>query len=221
MKLSIIIPAYNEELTIGAILNQIQSVDFNGLEKEIIVVDDASLDRTLEKLTESSGIILIKHSENQGKGAAIKTGIAAATGDVVVFQDADLEYDPSDLPKIIAPILRMETDVVIGYRQQRGLSLKTIGNKAITLFTNFLYEASLPEYECCYKAFSKKIITSILVDSNGFEYDNELICKILRRKEKIIAIPVKYSPRNYTDGKKIGWRDGFKILWTILKYRFT
>jgi len=228
-KLSIIIPTYNEKSTIEEIIKRIKAVNLMGLEKEIIVVDDGSKDGTREILKTIPGIRYIFHEKNLGKGGAVKTGFQNATGDILIIQDADLEYDPNEYYEVIKPILEGRTEVVLGDRIQPDKDLRRhkslywiswFGNWTITLLTNILYLNNAGEYEACYKAFTKKLIDSIPVKTNGFEYDNELVCKILKRGYKTIDVPIHYYPRSYEEGKKINWKDGFKILWTIIKYRF-
>ena len=227
-KLSIIIPAYNEEGTILEILKRIRDIDLD-LEKEIIVVDNGSSDETPRLLKNVEGIKLITLSPNRGKGGAIKAGLREATGDLVIFQDADLEYNPQDYPKMIKPILDGKTEIVLGVRIQpdrdarkRKLSywLSWFGNELITQTTNLLFWNNAGEYEGCYKAFTKHLIDTIKVKANGFEYDNELVCKILKKGHKTIDVPINYYPRSYEEGKKIKWEDGFRILGTIIKCRF-
>jgi len=229
MKLSIIIPAYNEKNTIEEIIRRIKTVNLSGIEKEIIVVDDGSKDGTREILQRIAGIRYIFHEKNLGKGGAMKTGFKNATGDILIPQDADLEYDPNDYSAMIAPILRGETEVTNGVRIQpandpRRATLSYwfhwFGNNAITWTTNWLYWNNAGEYEGCYKAFTKKLADSIPVKTNNFDFDNELFCKILKRGYKIVDVPIKYYPRDYERGKKINWKHGFLILWTIIKTRF-
>lgn len=200
-----------------------------GLEKEIIVVDDGSKDGTREILKTISGIRYIFHDKNLGKGGAVKTGFKAATGDILTVQDADLEYDPSDYPAVIQPILDGKIEVTNGVRIENRLResnqisvgiLGWLGNHAITWTTNLLFWNNAGEYEGCYKAFTKRLINEINVKTNDFDYDNELICKILKRGYKTVDVPIHYYPRSYTEGKKINWKHGFKILWTIIKTRF-
>jgi len=230
MKLSIIIPAFNERSTILEILKRIENVDL-GLEKEIIIVDDCSTDGTVDILKglDKSQYKIILKNKNEGKGAAIKTGLAQARGEFVIFQDADIEYDPRDYPAMIQPILDGKTEVVLGIRikperderKRKSLYwLSFIGNKFITWTTNLLFWNNAGEYEGCYKAFTKRLLDTVSITANGFEYDNELICKILKKGYKTIDVPIHYYPRNYETGKKINWKDGFKILLTIIKERF-
>lgn len=229
MKLSIIIPAYNEKATIEKIIRRIKAVNLGAVEKEIIVVDDGSRDGTREILKKIPDIRYIFNEKNLGKGGAVKTGFKNATGDILIIQDADLEYDPQDYLSMIQPILDGKTEVTNGVRIQplndsRRITisywLHWLGNNAITWTTNWLYWNNAGEYEGCYKAFTKKIIDSIKVKTNNFDYDNELVCKILKRGHKIIDVPIHYYPRNYEEGKKISWKHGLLILWTIVKTRF-
>ena len=227
-KLSIIIPAYNEKSTIEEIIRRVKAVTLP-LEKEIIAVDDGSKDGTREILKNIPGIRYIFHEKNLGKGGAVKTGFKNATGEIIIVQDADLEYDPNDYLAVIKPILEGKTEVTNGVRispekddrKKKPLYwLSWIGNHFITWTTNLLYWNNAGEYEGCYKAFTKKLIDSIEVKTNNFDYDNELVCKILKRGYKIVDAPIRYYPRNYEEGKKINWKHGFLILWTIIKTRF-
>ncbi|OGY46294.1 MAG: hypothetical protein A2840_02395 [Candidatus Buchananbacteria bacterium RIFCSPHIGHO2_01_FULL_47_11b] len=223
-KLSVIIPAYNEERTIIELLNKVLRAQIP-LEKEIIVVDNNSSDTTAARATRVAGVRVI-HESRRGKGAAVKKGIAEATGDIVIFQDADLEYDPDDYASVIAPILDGTTEAVIGVRSTDRHSdwfiyyFGLLGNGAITLLTNVLYGNNAGEYEGCYKAFSTRLVRTIEVKTDDFDFDNELVCKLLKRGVRIVDVPIRYYPRNYAEGKKITWRHGFLILWTVLKYRF-
>lgn len=229
-KLSIVIPAYNEKNTIEEIIRRIKAIKLpGGLEKEIIIVDDGSKDGTREILKQTPDIKYIFHETNLGKGGAVKTGFKNATGDILIIQDADLEYDPNDYSAMIQPILEGEAEVVLGVRIQPEKDLRKkkslywlsrLGNNLITWTTNLLYWNNAGEYEGCYKTFTKKLIDSIEVKTNNFDYDNELICKILKRGYKTVNAPIRYYPRSYGEGKKINWKHGLLILWTIVKTRF-
>ena len=232
VKLSVVIPAYNEERTIAETIRRVKSVDLGGLDLEIVVVDDGSRDQTREILKTIPGIRVVLHQRNSGKGAAVKSGFQAATGDIVLIQDADLEYDPQDYPALLQPILDGRAEATMGSRfilerlQFFGKGAKSpffthyIGNILIVQLTNALYRHSATDYEGCYKAFSKSVVDSIPIAANGFEYDNELICKLLRRGHRIAEVPIKYRPRTYEEGKKIKWQDGVRMVWTIVKWRF-
>ena len=232
MKLSVVIPAYNEEATIAETIARVKAVDLGSVDLEIVVVDDGSKDQTRKILETIPGIRVVLQERNAGKGAAVKSGFRAATGDVLLIQDADLEYDPQDYPTLLQPIIDGRADAVMGSRfllerlKFFGKGAKSpffthyIGNKLIVAVTNTLYGHSATDYEGCYKAFSRQIVDSIPIEANGFEYDNELICKMLRRGFRIAEVPIKYRPRTYEEGKKIKWQDGVRMLWTIAKWRF-
>lgn len=231
LTLSIIIPVFNEAFTIGALLDRVKAAPTEALAKEIIVVDDGSTDGTRQLLNGLDGIRLILHAQNRGKGAAVRSGFEAATGDIVLIQDADMEYDPQDYPFLVRPILAGQADAVLGSRfllqKPRFFMINGdpffshyIGNKLIIWLTNLLYNFSATDYEGCYKAFSKSVIDETPVVTNGFDFDNELVCKLLRQRKRIVEVPIHYHPRPYREGKKIRWRDGVVMLWTILKWRF-
>lgn len=228
MKLSIIIPAYNEEGTIREVLRRVKDVDV-GMEKEIIVVDDASTDGTREVLKEEEsrgGIKVLYHERNMGKGAAVRTGIASATGDFIIIQDADLEYDPQDYPSLLKPLLEGRAEVVYGSRFLSGSSSSMafwyrLGNRILTALTNLLYGSSLSDMETCYKSFKASIVKSIPLRSRRFEIEPEVTAKILKRGHKILEVPIRYRGRGRREGKKISWKDGLSALWALLKYRFT
>ena len=228
MKLSVIIPVYNEEGTIREILNRVRAVDV-GMEKEIIVVDDGSRDGTRRILQEEAvkgDIRVVYHPHNRGKGAAVRTGIEHAQGDFIIIQDADLEYEPGDYPKLLEPLLAGEADVVYGSRFLGGhekamVSLHRIGNRFLTAVTNLLYGSSLSDMETCYKVFRAEVIKSIPLVSDRFEIEPEITAKLLKRGYRIREVPIRYKGREFHEGKKISWKDGFGALWTLLKYRFT
>jgi len=231
MKISVVIPAYNEESTIAQVVEEVRKVDLGpGNELEIVVVDDGSRDRTREVLKTLPGIRAILNEKNAGKGAAVKTGFREATGDVLVIQDADMEYDPRDIRTVIDPIVAGQAEAVMGSRfvherprfffgkRKSPFFTHYIGNIAIIQLTNWLYWNDASDYEGAYKAFKKSVVDGLPIEANGFEFDNELICKLLRRGVKILTVPISYSPRSY-EGKKIKWTDGVRMLWTIVKWR--
>lgn len=230
-KITILVPVYNEERTVQELLEKVKQAPLPpGLEKEILVVDDGSSDSTREKLSAISGIRILSHDRNRGKGAAIKTGLRYATGDIILIQDADLEYSPEDYPEVLQPILSGAVELVMGSRflyemprffTKKGAPLFShfIGNRIIIALTNFLYGQNFTDYEGGYKAFTASLARSVPVRANGFDFDNELICKNFRRKHPIAEVPIRYKPRLYSEGKKINWRDGIAILCTILKCR--
>ena len=231
MKLSVIIPAYNERSTIEAVVRRVQAVNLGPIAKEIIVVDDGSRDGTTEVLKELAGIRHISHERNAGKGAAVATGFQAATGDIVLIQDADLEYYPEDYQTVIQPIVDGQCDAAMGSRfllykpkffgKRRSPYLTHyIGNKLIVAVTNLLYGQHFTDYEGCYKAFTRTVLASTPVEAKGFEFDNELVCKLMRKGARIVEVPIHYTPRTYAHGKKINWKHGLIILWTIMKWRF-
>ena len=231
MKLSIIIPAYNEEETIADVVRQVQAVDLGHIRKEIIVVDDASQDRTRDILRTFPHVITVSHPTNKGKGAALNTGIGMATGDIVLFQDADLEYTPNDYSVMIEPIINGRCEAVLGSRflhkrlvfwgkKKSPYFSHYIGNVLIIWLTNLLYHRHFSDYEGCYKAFARPVLLETPVRANGFEFDNELICKLLRKNIRMEEVPIHYDPRTYAQGKKITWRHGLIMLLTIVKWRF-
>ena len=231
-KLSVIIPAYNEEKTIAQVIERVKRADICGLELEVVAVNDGSKDRTEEVLKSIPGIRVVSHAKNGGKGSAVKDGFRAATGEVLLIQDADLEYDPGDYKALLRPILDGRCEAVMGSRfirdrphfffgeRQSPFFTHYVGNIAIVTLTNLLYGNDATDYEGCFKVFLKKLVDSVPIEADGFEYDNELICKLLRRGCRIEEVPITYSPRSYQEGKKIKWRDGVLMLWTIVRWRF-
>jgi len=224
--LSILVPVFNEELTIVDLIDLVQQSDIGTIKKEIIVINDGSTDKTLELLSNIEDIVLINHQKNQGKGRAIRTGIQHSTGDVIVIQDADLEYDPNDFQNLIRPIIDGDADVVYGSRrlkkdnEQHSALRFYIGGIVLTAITNTLYPtANLTDEPTCYKAFRASVLRSIDLKCQRFEFCPEVTAKILRQGINIIEVPISYYPRTVSQGKKISWWDGLEAIWTLLKYR--
>ncbi len=224
MKLSVIMPVYNEERTIQEIVKRVMEVP---LEKELIIVDDCSRDKTPELLKPYVGrpdIQVLKHERNLGKGAAIRTGIQAATGDMIVIQDADLEYDPAEYPTLVRPIVEGRADVVYGSRflglHRVFLFYHFLGNKFLTFLTNLLYNTMLTDMETCYKAFRAEVLKGITIKSNRFNFEPEITAKVFKKKLRVYELPVSYYGRDYREGKKIGLRDVLPAIWAIVKFRF-
>ena len=225
MKLSVVIPVYNEAATIAALIGRVQAVD---VPKEVIVVDDGSNDGTRQVLKELEGrydnLRVILQLKNQGKGAALRVGFKQATGDFVLVQDADLEYDPMDYPVLLKPLIEGKADVVYGSRflttkEHRVLFFwHSVGNQVLTLISNMFTNLNLTDMETGYKVFRREIIQSIRLEQNRFGFEPEITVKISRMKLRIYEVGISYSGRTYEEGKKIGWRDGVKALWCILKY---
>lgn len=223
MKLSILIPIYNERATVVEIVRRVQAVSFD---KEIIAVDDGSTDGTRELLPqlEKEGVIVLHHDKNQGKGAAIRTALTRATGDIILIQDADLEYDPRDYTQLVQPIIEGRAKVVYGSRflgpRMAMFFWHMLANKMLTLMTNILYDAILSDMETGSKAFRADVIRSIKLRSRRFDFEPEVTAKVLKHGTRIFEVPISYFGREYNEGKKIGMRDGFVAVWTLLKYRF-
>ena len=225
MKLSVVMPVYNEIKTIEEILRRVQAVD---LEKEIILVDDCSTDGTRDYLRSLTGenIHIYFHERNQGKGAALHTGFAHVHGDVVVIQDADLEYDPAEYPLLLAPILENKADVVYGSRFLTGAERRvllfwhSLGNKFLTFLSNMITDLNLTDMETCYKMFRAGILKEIRFEQRRFGFEPEFTVKIALKRYRIYEVGISYHGRDYSEGKKIGWRDGAAVLWYLLKYRF-
>lgn len=227
MKLSIIIPCYNEISHLPAILKKVEDVVLvNGIKKEIILVDDGSKDGSREYIKKmvSNKIKKIYHGKNMGKGAAIRTGIKHSTGDIVIFQDADLELDPKEYNNLIGPVISRECDAVYGSRflnQRKAASkLHLFGNIFLTYLTRVLYKTKITDMETCYKVIRGPAIRNMKLESNNFNIEPEITAKLLRAGIKIKELPVVYNPRSTKEGKKIKWRDGFLAIWTLLYWRF-
>jgi glycosyltransferase involved in cell wall biosynthesis len=244
VRLSVIIPVYNERTTLEEIVQRVQTVDLTinrdganplldgplALERELVIVDDGSTDGTRDILNRwrakpKPNMKVIYHEHNSGKGAALRTGFQHATGDVLIVQDADLEYDPRDYVKLLEPLLEGRAPVVYGSRFMGGprsaMSLThTLGNKMLTLFTNVLFGTALTDMETCYKCFRRDVIAGMVLRSRAFEIEPEITAKILKRGYTIFEVPISYNGRSFHEGKKIGWRDGFAATRTLLRYRF-
>ena len=223
MKLSVVIPVFNEKETIREILAQVRAVN---LVSEIIVVDDFSTDGTREILqqeTQKGDLTLVLHDRNRGKGAAVRSGLERFTGDMVIIQDADLEYDPRDYPALIRPIVEGRVKAVYGSRfigpRKDMLFTHWLGNQFLTLITNILFDTTLSDMETGYKVLRADVAKGLNIKSNRWGVDPEITAKVLKRGNRIFEVPISYYGREFYEGKKISWRDGFVVLWTLLKYR--
>lgn len=228
-KISVIIPVFNEISTLKQILEKVENAELCSLEKEIILVDDGSKDGTRELLKifeENHQYKIIYHAKNMGKGAAVRTALSCATGDIIVIQDADLEYNPDDYNELIKLIINDKADVAYGSRFLAAQSkekfgfLQYLGNKSLTFFTNLLFGVGLTDMETCYKAFSADIIKNISIKSDKFDFEPEITAKILKLKYHLREVPISYNGRNYTEGKKICWKDGLGAIKALIRYRF-
>jgi glycosyltransferase involved in cell wall biosynthesis len=225
MKVSVIIPVYNEVNTIEEILRRVEAEE---IASEILIVDDGSTDGTrdiLQTLSNEEHIRVILHEKNQGKGAAVRTGIQNATGDVLLIQDADLEYNPRDYPALLQPIEEGIADVVYGSRflggpRRTAMYWHMVANKLLTFMTNLLYNTILSDMETGYKVFKREVLEGIKIRANKFDFEPEFTAKILKRKARVYEVPISFNPRDYDEGKKIGIKDAFQAIWALIKYRF-
>ncbi len=224
--LTVIMPVFNERTTVAEVIRRMRAVELPVV-LQIIAVDDGSSDGSDKVLRalEDSTLRVIRHDENQGKGAAIRTGLAEARGDLVLIQDADLEYDPNDWPRLLEPILRGKARVVYGSRftgeRKNMFPLHWIGNRALSLLTNVLYQSTLSDMETCYKLFDAEVLDGLMVVSNRFDFEPEITAKVLRRGYRVYEVPISYAGREVGEGKKITWRDGISALKALVKFRFT
>jgi len=226
MKLSVIIPVYNERDTVEKLISEVKKADIGDVEKEIIVVDDFSSDGTRDLLKGIKGVKLLFHDGNRGKGSALKTGIAKSSGDIIIVQDADLEYSPEEYASLIKPIIEKKTKVVYGSRllkkeNHQGKFMFYLGGRGVTFFTNLLFLSKLTDEPTCYKVFHKDL-KPILLGAEGkhFEWEPEVTAKLIRKGYKILEVPISYDARTEEEGKKIGMGDGFQAIWTLIKWRF-
>jgi len=228
MKLSVVIPVYNEAKTIRQIVQKVQEAKIPGVSKEIVIVDDASTDGTrkiLRNLNGKKDVHVYTHPHNQGKGAAVRTGFKHASGDCVIVQDADLEYDPRDIALLVKPIREGKAEVVYGSRftgeHRNMLFWHMVGNKLLSLLTNILYDTTLSDMEVCYKLFKSEALKGITLTENRFGFDPEITAKVLKKGYKIYEVPISYAGRDFSEGKKISWKDTPRIFYVLLKCRLT
>jgi glycosyltransferase involved in cell wall biosynthesis len=227
MLLSVIMPIYNEKATVERIISQVEGVDLGEIRKEIILVDDGSTDGTRDLLRPYIGrenFQALFHERNKGKGAAVRTGLAHCAGDLIIIQDADLEYDPADYPVMLAPILQGKADVVFGSRFKGAgrafLATHYYGNKFITFLANILYNTNLTDIETCYKAFHRRVFDKVRLRSNSFDIEPEITAKVFKNRFRVFETPISYSGRDFSEGKKITWRDGLTAIWALIRFRF-
>ena len=239
MLLSVVMPVYNEEKFLLQIVKQVQAVNLEDLEMELILVDDCSTDGSLAIAQAMEGktsldeslkpfdrpIRLYRHPVNMGKGAALRTGFAQAQGELIIIQDADLEYDPEDFHKLLKPVLKGKAEVVYGSRftgERRNMFFHHwLGNRFLTLTTNVLFNTTLSDMETCYKLFKREALEGIVIKSDRFNFEPEITAKILKKGIRIYEVPISYTGREFDEGKKITWRDGLVALWCLVKFRFT
>jgi len=224
--LTVLVPVFNERTTVAEVIRRMRAVELPVV-LQIIVIDDGSSDGSDKVLgaIEDSTVRVLRHKVNQGKGAALRTGLAEARGDLILIQDADLEYDPNDWPRLLEPILRGKARVVYGSRftgeRKNMMPLHWFGNRLLSVVTNILYRTTLSDMETCYKLFDRRVLEGITIESDRFDFEPEITAKVLRRGYRIYEVPISYAGREEDEGKKITWRDGFGALQALVKYRFT
>ncbi len=231
VKLSIVMPVFNEKSTLLEIIKKVESVSISNVSIELVIVDDFSNDGTRDLLSKVKKHVVIFHEKNQGKGAAVMAGISKSSGDIIVIQDADLEYTPSDFNRLIKPIISGQYSVVFGSRflgkkekifgkDKILLPSHYIGNNMLSFVTSFLYGSKLTDMETCYKMFKRDVLTGIIIKAKRFDFEPEITAKILKKGYKILEMPITFKHRHFSEGKKINWRDGIIAFWCLLKYRF-